>query len=191
MPLADDTFGSLVATPLLIFCARLLDVPLATLRIILLSRGLKKVAPLVGFFEVLVWLIAIGQVMQHLDRWVNYVAYAGGFAAGTWLGIALEGRLALGLLSVRVITADDATDLIQHLRAEKFGVTDFAARGISGNVRLIFTVIQRKELARVMEIVRSIHPKAFVSISDVRSVSEGFIYDRSVRAAPRLWGRSG
>jgi uncharacterized protein YebE (UPF0316 family) len=191
MPLPDDTFWSLIVTPLLIFCARLLDVPLATLRIILLSRGLKKVAPLVGFFEVLVWLIAIGQVMQHLDRWVNYIAYAGGFAAGTWLGIALESRLALGLLSVRVITAEDATDLIQRLRAEKFGVTDFAARGISGNVRLIFTVIQRKELARVMDIVRTTHPKAFVSISDVRSVSEGFIYDRTARAAPRLWGRSG
>lgn len=191
MPLPDDTFWSLVVTPLLIFCARLLDVPLATLRIILLSRGLKKVAPLVGFFEVLVWLIAIGQVMQHLDRWVNYIAYAGGFAAGTWLGIALESRLALGLLSVRVITAEDAPDLIQRLRDEKFGVTDFAARGISGNVRLIFTVIQRKELARVMEIVRTTHPRAFVSISDVRSVSEGFIYDRNARVAPRLWGRSG
>lgn len=190
MPLPDDTFWPLVVTPLLIFCARLLDVPLATLRIILLARGLKKVAPLVGFFEVLIWLVAIGQVMQHLDRWVNYIAYAGGFAAGTWLGLALESRLALGLLAVRVITAEDAPDVIERLRAEKFGVTDFAARGISGNVRLIFTVIQRKELDRVMEIVRTTHPKAFVSISDVRSVSEGFIPERTL-AAPRRWGRSG
>lgn len=189
--MADDTFWSLVVIPLLIFCARLLDVPLATVRIILLSRGMKKVAPLVGFFEILIWLVAIGQVMQHLDRWINYVAYAGGFAAGTWLGISLESRLALGLLSVRVITAEDATDLIQRLRTERFGVTDFAARGISGNVRLIFMVIQRKDLDRVMEIVRAIHPKAFVSISDVRSVSEGFLDDRKERAASRLWGRSG
>ncbi|HYG62686.1 MAG TPA: DUF2179 domain-containing protein [Thermoanaerobaculia bacterium] len=169
----------LMTVPLLIFLARLCDVPLATLRIILLSRGLRRVAPLVGFFEALVWLLAIGQVMQHLDRWTNYLAYAGGFAAGTWVGILVEGRLALGLLAVRIITQEDAPDLIERLRAKHFGVTDFAARGLSGNVRLIFTVIQRKDQGQVLEIIRAIHPKAFVSVSDVRSVSEGFLPARS------------
>lgn len=167
-----------VVTPLLIFCARLCDVSLSTVRIILVSRGIKKAAPLIGFFEVLAWLFAISQVMRHLDHWVNYVAYALGFAAGTRMGIFLESRLALGLVAVRVITPDDASDLIGRLRDERFGVTDFAARGVRGNVRLILSVIQRKHLDRVVEIVRSSHPKAFVSISDVRSVSEGFISER-------------
>lgn len=168
----------LVTVPALIFLARLCDVPLSTLRIILLSRGLKRAAPLVGFFEALIWLLAIGQVMQHLDRWTNYLAYAGGFAAGTWVGILVESRLALGLLAVRIITQEDAADLIERLRAEKFGVTDFAARGLAGNVRLIFTVIHRKDQGQVLEIIRTIHPKAFVSVSDVRSVSEGFLPGR-------------
>jgi uncharacterized protein YebE (UPF0316 family) len=175
MPPFGDNVWPLVITPLLILCARLCDVSLATVRIILVSRGMKKVAPFVGFFEALIWLLAISQVMQHLDHWINYVAYAGGFAAGTWLGISIESRLALGLLSVRIITPEDASDLIGHLRAQHFGVTDFAARGVSGNVRLIFMVIQRKNLDKVMRIVRDFHPKAFVSISDVRSVSAGFI----------------
>lgn len=161
--------------PLLILLARMCDVSLATLRIILVSRGMKQIAPLIGFFEALIWLIAISQVMRHLDHWYNYAAYAGGFAAGTWMGIWLEGRLALGLLAVQIITTEDATDLIQGLRSERFGVTDFAARGISGNVRLIYSVLQRKDLERMREIVRTTHPKAFISIADVRAVSEGFL----------------
>lgn len=168
-----------VTLPLFIFAARLGDVTLATLRIILISRGFRRVAPFVGFFEVLIWLIAISQVMQHLDHWYNYVAYAGGFAAGTWVGISLESRLALGLIAVRVITQEDAGDLIETLRDARFGVTDFAARGIRGNVRLILTVIQRKDLQRVLTLIRETHPKAFISTSDVRSVSEGFIPERS------------
>lgn len=169
---------SLIAGPLLIFLARLVDVSLSTVRIILVSRGMKKIAPFVGFFEVLVWLAAISQVIQNLDHWANYVAYAAGFSGGTWLGIALENRLALGMLTMRIITQADATDLIERLRAERFGVTDFAARGISGNVRLVFSIIQRKDYERVMAIVRETHPKAFVSVSDVRAVSEGFVPER-------------
>lgn len=172
--------AALVFIPLLIFCARMMDVSLSTIRIILVSRGLRRVAPFIGFFEALIWLFAISQVMQHLDRWINYVAYAGGFAAGTWMGIFLEGRIALGLLAVRIITPDDATDLIQRMRDEHFGVTDFAARGIKGNVRLIFTIIQRRDYARLSRLIAETHPKAFISTSDVRSVREGFIPRRGL-----------
>ena len=170
--------AALVVVPLLIFLARMADVSLSTLRIILVSRGMRNVAPFIGFFEVLIWLFAISQVMQHLDHWYNYVAYAGGFAAGTWMGIFLESRLALGLLAVRIITPEDAADLIGRLRSERFGVTDFAARGISGNVRLIFAVIHRRDLEKILEIIRDTHPRAFVSTSDVRSASEGFFPGR-------------
>jgi len=180
---------ALVATPLLIFAARMVDVSLATIRILLISRGLKRVAPFVGFVEILIWLVALGQVVQHLDRWINYVAYAGGFAAGTWAGIVLESKLALGLLAVRIITPDDATDLIERLRSEKFGVTSVAARGVTGQVRLIITVIQRKDLRKVEEIVHALHPHAFLSISDVRAVSEGF-FGRGGRGLPLETGKS-
>lgn len=172
--------AALAVIPLLIFCARLLDVSLSTIRIILVSRGMRRIAPFIGFFEALIWLFAISQVMQHLDHWINYVAYAGGFAAGTWMGIFLEGRIALGLLAVRIITQDDATDLLQRLRDEKFGATDFAARGIKGNVRLIFTIIQRRDYERLIRIIEETHPKAFISTSDVRSVREGFIPRRGL-----------
>jgi uncharacterized protein YebE (UPF0316 family) len=165
----------LVGVPLLILLARMVDVTLGTVRIIFVSRGLRTVAPLVGFVEILVWLLAITQVMQHLDRPLNYVAYAAGFALGTWLGIAIEQRLALGLLSVRIITEEDAEDLMHQLGEARFGVTNFAARGLRGHVRLLFTIIPRNQLDHLMDIVRESHPNAFVSVSDVREASEGYL----------------
>ncbi|MGA7616662.1 MAG: DUF2179 domain-containing protein [Thermoanaerobaculia bacterium] len=162
-----------VLTPALIFLARICDVSVGTVRIIALSRGQRLLAPFLGFFEVLIWLIAIQQIFQHLDNAAAYIAYAAGYATGNVVGMWLEDRLALGLIAVRVITNEDSTDLIERLGAAKFGVTSMAARGVSGNVRLVFMVIPRKIARRALEIVRETHPKAFISISDVRSASEG------------------
>ena len=186
----DYDILALVGLPLLIFAARLTDVTLGTVRIIFVSRGMRKLAPLVGFFEILVWLVAISQVLQHLDRPLNLVAYAAGFATGTWCGILLEGKLGLGLLALRVITEEDASELTEELRGARFGVTSFAARGVRGRVRLLFTILQRRDLERALDIVRRRHPRAFLSVSDVRSASEGFIMPRrSMLGLPPVIGQ--
>ena len=181
-----DSLWPLVGIPALIFLARMTDVTLGTLRIIFVSRGLYRLAPLVGFVEVLVWLVAITQVLKHLDHPLNYLAYAAGFATGTWAGIHIESRLGIGLLALRVITDEDASELTDELRTARFGVTTVAARGIRGRVRLLFTILQRKDVARAMEIVRRRHPAAFVSVSDVREASEGFIAPRRTLLPGRL-----
>jgi uncharacterized protein YebE (UPF0316 family) len=164
----------LVGIPLLIFCARLIDVTLSTIRIVFVARGLRTLAPFIGFFEILVWLVAIGQVMQHLDRPLNYFAYAGGFAAGTGFGLLLEEKMAIGLVAVRTITRHDASALTETLQEAKYGVTSFAARGVKGRVRLLLTVVPRRDLNRVQDLVKELNPNAFVSVEDVRQAREGF-----------------
>lgn len=162
-----------LVTPLLIFLARLIDVSIGTMRIIFISRGHRALAPMLGFVEVLVWLLAIRQVFTQLDNPAAFVAYAGGFAAGNYLGLIIESKVAIGLLAVRIITAEDSRDLISQLNSRDFGVTSMAARGVTGDVQLIFTIVPRRQLERVTDIVRSLHPRAFISVSDVKSVSEG------------------
>ena len=162
-----------VVIPFLIFLARVVDVGLGTVRIILLNRGRRALAPALGFLEVLIWLIAIRQIFQHLDNVAAFFGYALGFAAGTAIGMAIEEKLAIGMVTLRVITAEDARDLIVSMNESDFGVTSFAAEGVSGRVRLLFTIVRRKDLDRALDIVRDSHPRAFISISDVRSVSEG------------------
>ncbi len=165
---------SYVLLPIAIILARIIDVSIGTLRIILVSRGMKALAPLLGFFEVLIWLVAISQIIQNLSNWVNYVAYATGFALGNYIGMFIEERLAMGLVAIRIITQNDADDLIEEIQKMNIGTTSLAAKGMRGHVRLIFTIIKRKDQQIVLDLVRKFNPLAFVSVSDVRSVQEGY-----------------
>lgn len=172
-----------VLIPLAIMLARVCDVTIGTLRIIFVSRGMKFLAPLLGFFEVLIWLVAIGQIMQNLSSWVNYVAYASGFALGNYIGILVEERIAVGMLAVRIITQKEATGLITELRRQNIGTTSIDGRGMTGKVSLIFLIIQRQHLPLIQKLVQKHNPLAFVSVSDIRSVQEGYFPKRSSTTA--------
>ncbi|MFH1101062.1 MAG: DUF2179 domain-containing protein [Methanobacteriota archaeon] len=161
-----------IILPLLIFSARLIDVSLGTLRIIFLSRGLKYLAPIIGFIEVNIWLLAIGQIMINLNNIVCSIAYAGGFATGTFIGMLIEEKLSIGTVILRVITKHDNTKLVGCLRENGYGVTTVDAEGVKGPVKIIFAVIRREDLKTVVQQVKQIHPHAFYSVEDVRSVGE-------------------
>jgi uncharacterized protein YebE (UPF0316 family) len=168
----DPTIVEWVIIPLLIFFARIVDVTLGTLRIVFISKGDKKIAPALGFLEVLIWLVAITQVMQNLSNVASYLAWAGGFATGNFLGLRIEQKLALGQMVVRVITVDSAHQLIDRLKGHGYRLTCVDARGTRGKVNLLFMIVKRKKLAHVLDIIREYNPQAFYSIEDVRSVSD-------------------
>lgn len=161
-----------VIIPALIFLARICDVTLGTLRIVFISKGDKAIAPLLGFIEVLIWLIAITQVMENLSNVASYLAWAGGFATGNFLGLRIEQKLALGQSVVRVITVEPADNLIEQLKGHGYRLTSVDARGTRGKVHLLFMIVKRKKLEGVINIIRNYNPQAFYSIEDVRSVSE-------------------
>jgi len=162
-----------IVLPTLIFLARIVDQSLGTLRIIFVSRSMRKFAALVGFFESLIWLVAISQIILNLGNWVSFIAFAGGFSLGNYVGIWLEGKLAMGMLCLRIITHEDAAELTEVLRENRYGATTVSATGKSGKVRLILTIIKRKDLNKVQRLVKQYNPNAFVSVEDVRSVHEG------------------
>lgn len=170
--LDSNTFTWLVM-PLLIFTARVMDVTMMTMRIIFVSRGRRLLAPVLGFFEVLIWLMAMRQIMQNLNNPASYIAYAAGFATGNIVGIYLERKLALGMLLVRVITVHDAADLLVELRSAGYGVTSIDAQGATGQAQLIFMIIKRKDLQDVTAMVTSRQPKAFISVEEIQSASAG------------------
>ncbi|MDH3208377.1 MAG: DUF2179 domain-containing protein [Gemmatimonadota bacterium] len=157
----------------LIFLARVADVTLGTLRISFISRGEKNLAPLIGFVEMLIWLLAISQLVQNLTNVAYYLAYAGGFATGVFAGLRIEERIALGRRMIRTITEEDTSNLLSALRAAGFGVTSVRGAGGSGDVSVIFSVVKRAEVRQYMEVVEAHHPEAFTSIEEVRSVHQG------------------
>ncbi|MCQ8894794.1 MAG: DUF2179 domain-containing protein [Methanolinea sp.] len=171
-------FFAWVVLPLLIFFARICDVSMGTLRVIFISRGFKKIAPLVGFFEVIIWLLAIGQVMQNIGNVASYIAYGGGFAAGTYVGMAVEERLSLGNVIIRVITQRDEAPLVQALRGMDLGVTTMDASGSRGPVKVLLVVSRRHDLQRVLSCIQEYQPGAFFTIEEVKTVREGIFPNR-------------
>lgn len=157
----------------LIFLARVADVSLGTLRISFISRGEKNLAPVIGFVEMLIWLFAIGQLVQNLTNVAYYLAYAGGFATGVFAGLRIEESLALGRRMIRTITEQDPGGLQSALRSSGFGVTTVRGAGGSGDVSVIFSVVKRADVRHYMELVEAHHPDAFTSIEEVRSVHQG------------------
>ena len=159
--------------PFLIFAARVADVSMGTVRVIFVSRGLKYLAPIVGFFEILIWLLAIGQIMRNLSNPVCYIAYAGGFAMGNYVGIRIAEKLSLGVVLIRVVTKKDAISLVECLKSENYGVTSVDGHGTSGEVKVVFTIVPRREVQRVVELVKKFNPNAFYSMEEVGFVEKG------------------
>jgi len=171
--LINDPFFALIILPILIFLARVADVSLGTLRIVFISQGKRKLAPIVGFFEIFIWLLAVGQIFSNLTNILYYFAYAGGFAIGNYFGLIVENKLSLGLLSLHLIVRDDPDKLIKTLKEKGYGLTTLTAEGIKGNVKLVVMIIKRKNQLAVLEIIRNISPNIFVSIENVQSVKGG------------------
>lgn len=169
----DSWVFTWVLLPIMIFCARIVDVSIGTLRVIFISRGNRFIAPIMGFFEVIIWLIAIGQIIKNLTNVLCYVAYGGGFATGTFVGMWLVDRVSVGTSLIRVITSKDTSDLETHLRAMGYGVTKVEAEGKEGDTNVILTVVRNSDVNDILKLVEQFNPRAFYTIEDIRSAGKG------------------
>lgn len=181
MYFSDSPWFLYCILPLVIFFARICDVTIGTIRIILVAKGQKRIAPFLGFFEVLIWILAIGQIMTHLDNFVCYIGYAAGFATGNYIGMIVEEKLAMGTLIIRIIIPKEANGIIENLHARGFGATIIDATGRDGKVSIIYTIVSRTQLKCIEETIASIYPQAFYSIEDLRSVKNGIIPESASR----------
>ena len=181
-------FYNWILMPLLIFLARMSDVTLATLRNIFVSKGFKHIVPFIGFFEVLIWLLAARQVFGSLSNPACFIAWAAGFSTGTYIGMRIDEYLALGMQVVRVITDQRYDSIVSAFRNHKHGITVVDAHGAVGPVKLIFTVVKRKNIPEVVRLINEFCPGAFYSVEDVRSHSHGvFVSESKLNLIRRLF----
>lgn len=159
-----------IALPLLIFTARLVDVTLSTLRHILIYKGARPIVPVLAFVEVTIWLVAVTQIMQNLNNWACFIGFAAGFSAGTYAGMVIEEKLALGYQLVRVVAEGSSDEFLSTLAKNRFGVTRVKAAGSMGNVEVFLIVSARRELKNLLALITSLEPTPFYTIEDVRSV---------------------
>jgi uncharacterized protein YebE (UPF0316 family) len=166
-------YYSWITLPVIIFFSRVCDVSLGTLRHVFISKGFRTIVPVLGFFEVLIWIIVVAQVMKNLNNVACYLAWASGFATGTYVGLYIEERLALGLQVIRIITNQNCDELIEALKHDNHGVTIVDAQGAVGPVKMIFTIIQRKNVQEVSKLISKYNPTAFYSVEEIKNANMG------------------
>lgn len=172
-----------------IFVAEMVVVTLSTLRTIFIARGMKYVAPVLGFFEVSIWLFAIGSVMKNLSDVRCALAFAGGFTCGNFFGMLIEQSLALGSVVVRTITHKDARPLVDALRLADYGVTCVCGEGATGPVTVVQTTVPRRELAGVVALLERFDPGVFYTVDALQAARAG-VAPPPRRPGPGLLWRS-
>lgn len=172
--------------PIVIFFGRICDVTLGTLRIIFVSKGEKYKAPIVGFFEVFIWVVIISQIFSNSNSIIAYLAYAGGYATGNYVGILVENKIAFGYQLFRIYTKSNGSELARILNQKGFGSTLIRGEGAVSEVDIIETVINRKNERKVTEILNEFDPNAFYLVEDIRSKQKGIFALASSASAPRL-----
>jgi len=170
-----------------IFFARVFDVSLGTFRTIIAFRGYRFLALVIGFVESTVWVLAISQVISNLDHWMLILAYASGFACGTWVGISLESRVGIGSELIRAISFSGRGRLASHLRQVGYSAINLEGdAGSSENVEVVLVVEKRKEMPRLIQAIREVDPDAVLTITDVKSVHSPAL--PSVHTGPAIRG---
>ncbi|MCK4259316.1 MAG: DUF2179 domain-containing protein [Halanaerobiales bacterium] len=159
----------------LIFVARTVDVSMGTIRTIFTIRGKWKQAAFIGFFEVIIYVSALGMIVQNLNKPINLIAYGLGFACGIMVGSKIEERLALGYITVQVVLKDDSVELTNLLREEGYGVTTFDAEGLIGPKKVLNIFVLRKNLNQIINVIHDFQRDAFITVMDARSTMGGYI----------------
>lgn len=165
--------------PIIIFCLRIVDVSLDTMRVLFAVRGKRGIAAALGFFQALIWIFAVGNAIKHLDSWIHILSYAGGFATGTLVGITIEEAVAYGLSTVRIVSQHGGVEIAEALRERGYGVTEVSGFGRDGTVEIVHSVVQRSHLDEVMNIVERWDPRAFVTVEEPKILRGGSLAERS------------
>jgi uncharacterized protein YebE (UPF0316 family) len=173
-------FDNVLLGALMIFVVRMLSIAISTMRILIMGRSSKVLVAFLASIEALAFAVTFGQVAQNLSNIWNLGAYCLGFAAGTWVGVLIEERVGQGFATVNIVSMGHSLPIAQAIREAGFGATRSSGEGERGTVGLVRTVIRRRDVARIVNIVQELDAKAFVTVEETRSVTRGFLgYGRS------------
>jgi len=163
-----------ILNALFIFVLRVVGIAVSTLATILTVQGRRLPAILTGSLSALVYVVAIGKVVTNLDNVWNIAAYVVGFSVGTWVGMVLEGRIALGYAAVRIISTERGEQVAAALREAGYGVTQLYGRGRERSVHIVEAIVPRKSVPAVIRLAEGVDERAVVAVSEARTVQRGY-----------------
>jgi len=157
-----------------IFVVRVLNMTVDTIRMLTVVRGMKTITWILGFIQTVLFVLALGSVINDLDNPINIISYSVGFATGNVIGMMIEKRLAFGFINMSIISSNRGQELAKRLRADGHAVTEIPARGKDGTVEILETSVQRKFAPGVQDLVMQIDPSAFITSRDIQPLHRGY-----------------
>lgn len=149
-----------------VFLARIADVSLGTLRHVMIIRRKKLYAVCIAFFEALIWVFAVSKVLTAMTDPVTSIAFALGFATGTFVGMTIEGFFKIGDQALRIFSLHGDA-ISEYLRNQGFRVTVFEGKGRDGGVKMIFMQVKRRTVKKIFDYARKIDPVCFMVVDDI------------------------
>ncbi|GAA0316031.1 DUF2179 domain-containing protein [Oceanobacillus sp. FSL W7-1293] len=158
----------------IIFIVNVLYVSIMTVRMILTLKGRTYIAAFVSIFEMVMYVVGLMLVLDNLNQFQNVIAYAVGFATGLIIGSKIEEKLALGYITVNVVSANPDLNFTQRLREKGYGVTSWSSYGMDGDRLSVQILTPRKYELRLYETIHEIDPKAFIISYEPKRIHGGF-----------------
>ncbi|MCH3977239.1 MAG: DUF5698 domain-containing protein [Bacilli bacterium] len=162
---------------LFIFFAKLLEVSISTVRVILVQRGFKILGAILSFFEVLIWVFVAANVIDDVSTFpLKGITYALGFASGVVLGSTIEKKLAFGKVLLQVIAIPEkATEIVHLVHERKIGVTSIKGKGFNTERTILMIFVERRHAPELISNIKEIDNQAMVGVSDINNVYGGFL----------------
>lgn len=171
---ADDLLENGLVMVVIILVINIVYVSFFTIRMILTLKGQRYQAAFLSTFEVVIYVVGLGLVLDNLNQIQNLIAYALGYGIGVLVGMKIEEKLALGYITVNVITKEYDADLPRQLRERGYGVTSWPAQGLEGDRMAMQILTPRKYELKLYETIKDLDPKAFIIAFEPKTIHGGF-----------------
>ena len=168
---------NILVSMLFIMTCRVLDVSFGTVRTLMVVKGHKYTAAILGFIEVTIWVVAIRHIMLNLDNLWNILGYSLGFSLGTILGITIENKFSKGFVQMYVVSKHYTDKIANSLRSSKVGVTILPGEGVRGGVAILVIIVNIRRKAEVIRLIEKIDSQSFISVQTAVPY-RGFIHSR-------------
>ncbi len=162
---------------LFIFTVRVLNMAVDTVRMLTVMRGMRTITWILGIFQTVLFVLALGSVLTDLNNPVKLMAYSVGFATGNVIGMMIEKRLAFGFINMTIVSSMRGQELAEKLRSQGHAVTEIPARGKDGSVEILECSVQRKFAQDVQKAVLDCDPSAFITSRDIHRIWRGYWHD--------------
>ncbi|MFA9423877.1 MAG: DUF2179 domain-containing protein [Sedimentibacter sp.] len=160
-----------------IFIAKIIEVTISTVRLVLINKGERVKGALLAFVEIMIWLIVVSSVLNNITQDpIKMFVYAIAFSLGNYIGVTIESKIAVGLASIQVVVFEaNGEEMANVLRDKGFGVTIIGGRGKNDSLKsLLFIQLKRKRIPEAVNLIKQTNSAAFITVNDIKSIMGGY-----------------